>query len=48
MKENVLHYYKENIHPIGFSNKILNNINKKKIFLNASERSVKKIKTHLP
>ncbi|WP_312343533.1 hypothetical protein [Chryseobacterium binzhouense] len=47
MKENVLNYYKENIHPIGFSNKILNNINKKKIFLNASERSVKKIKIQI-
>lgn len=47
MKENVLNYYKENIHPIGFSNKILNNINKKKIFLNASERSVKKIKIQM-
>lgn len=48
MRENVLNYYNENIHPIGFSNRLLNNINKKKIFLNASERSVKKIKIQLP
>jgi len=44
MKQNVTSYFMENMHPDGFSKQILDNLNKKKLFLNASERSVKLIK----
>lgn len=46
MHQNAQKYYDDFLHPKSVAKNIINNINHSKIFLNASERSVKRIQKH--